>query len=100
MDPQTAISIIIIAVISFMLSIIITLILRKIHRNLVFILPVSLTLFTAYLATYIFSGEGGLGAIFLVGFMGISGIAAIMSWIVALYSYFNTYSKDHPQDVE
>jgi len=61
---------------------------KKIHRALVFVLPTGLTFLSGYFALYIFSGEAGLGAIFLVGFMGIAIIAALISWVVALYGYF------------
>lgn len=97
MDGQAWLTIFLVTVMSFLVAMVVTFITKKIHRNLVFVWPGLLTLFTGYLALYVFNDDAGWGAVFLVGFMVIAGIASLVSWCVALYSYFRQHdaSKDN-----
>ncbi len=76
---ESCISLSIVSVIRLFVAVIITFFVRKIHRVLVFVLPRLLTLFTAALALHIWSDEAGFEVIFLVGFMIISGVFALIA---------------------
>ncbi len=90
MDAQAIMSLLIVAVLAFFISVFVTWIMRKIHRSFVFVLPIGLSVYTGYMAVWIFSGEAGWGAIFLIGFMIIFALASLISWSVALYAFFKS----------
>jgi len=70
------------------LSFLVSWLLSKLHRILVFVIPVLLTLLTAILMMIVFVENGGLGtlALFILGVYGA--IAATVSWTVAVIVFF------------
>ncbi len=67
MELEAIWTVLIVGVIAFLFSVVVTFIVKKIHRILVFGLPAALSLVAIVMALYIFSNDAGFGVIILVG---------------------------------
>jgi len=88
MEFESVITPVISALLFLAVSMVITFLMRQIHRYLVFVLPSAMTLVAGGLVYTVFSGEAGFGVIILAGFMGIALMGALIAWAVALVSFF------------
>lgn len=93
MEAEQIISTIIFFVLAVGASLLISFILSKINWRLVFLLPITLTVFSAFGTLFIFSGEAGWGILILAGLWVILLMVTAVSWITALVIFFRQRSR-------